>query len=302
MKTLSFVSALERQARAMAVGHPGDHPGHRQELDVPADRAALIVGGDVAVLHLAACLARGEVEHAQHPGEVAAGGVLGEIVAIRFDDAGVDGADGAQAGGLGVHADGLRHAADEVVETQGFEQPAVDQGIDLRRPSAGRPLEPLDRAGETLLAGASEKLGERHRPQVQVLHPSHRHGEGTLGQRELHQGARGDHGAIRHVLQEVAKRCEGAGGRLYLVDEQHASGRQRRVRHRLDQVEQRGRVGAGPAERFGEVGMPFQIDGHEVPAGGLAEELDQRGLAHLPRPANDQRLAPGAAQPALQGV
>ena len=60
-------------------------------------------------------------------------------------------------------------------------------------------------------------------------------------------------------------------------------------------------VGIVGGERFGEMRMPFQVDGHEVPVGfGFAEQLDQRGLADLTRTAQDQRFAPRAMQPLLQ--
>ena len=123
---------LERKPGALAVGHPGDHARHLQQVDVPANGGALIVGRNVAVLDLASGMTCCVLEYPQHAGQVPAGGVLREVVAPRIDDAGMDRGDRGQIFRLGVDPDRFGHAPDEQVETQKFQQALVNQGVWLR--------------------------------------------------------------------------------------------------------------------------------------------------------------------------
>ena len=197
------------------MGHFGDDARHGQQVDVAADRCALVVRGD------SSGVAGREVEHAEHAHEIAARRVLGEVVPPRVDDAGMHGADGAEIPGLGVRLDRLRHAADEVIQTQELQQAPVNDRVRRREVVARRPLERLDLPGEPLLTDRPQELGEGHRTQIEVFDASDRHGEGVVRQHELHRRTGGDDRQLRHLFQEVAEGDESAGGGLYLVQEQH---------------------------------------------------------------------------------
>ena len=121
----------------------------------------------------------------------------------------------------------LGHAADEVVYAQELQQAPVNRRVRRRWCTAGRPLERLDLPGEPLLADGPQELGECHRAQIEVFDASDRHRELVVGQHELHQRTGGHDRQRRHLFEEVAKRHEGAGGGLYLVQEQHGAIRQR---------------------------------------------------------------------------
>ena len=132
-----------------------------------------------------------------------------------------------------------------------------------------------------------------------VLDASDRHGEGVVREHEFEQGAGSDDRQLRHLFEEVPKRGEGAGSGLYLVQKQDGVLRSRSVGDGLDHVEHGRRIVAG--ERLGELRMSLEVDGQQVPVGcRFAEQPDQRGLADLPRPAQDQGLASRPMQPLLQ--
>ena len=109
--------------------HLGDHARHGQDFYVPAQRSALLIGKDVAVLHLSSDAHRGEVEYAEHSGQISPGGVFREVVPVRLDDAGMNAAHRVQVTRFRIDLNRFGHAADEEVQLQKLQKTLVNHGM-----------------------------------------------------------------------------------------------------------------------------------------------------------------------------
>ena len=202
--------------------------------------------------------------------------------------------DVAQAPGVRERLNGFRHAAGEEVGSQGRHEAIVDCRI--------QPALHLERsygAGEALCANGFEMLGEGHRAHVQVANAAHRHGRCVVGEGEVQQRARRQHGEFGHVLPKVAQRRDGLRHGLDFIKEQQAISVDRpNAGQRFKDVQQMGWIIAG--EGGPQVGMALQVHLHQGKATAFGKQTHQGGFADLPSAANDQRLPIRCRQPVVE--
>ena len=285
---------LQRQAARVTVNDFRQHSRHAEQFDVRPDGRRPVVPGEVDVLDLPSHVPGREVEDARDAREAPRADVPGEILPVGLDDGIVDVADIPEAVGACEREDGFRHAASEEVGPQQLQQSVVNGRV---QPALH--FEAGDPGGELLLPDGVQELREGHGPQVQVRHPTHRHGEAVVREGEVEQRSGGQHGQTGHVLPQVAERGNGFRHGLDLVEEQQPVGADGAdARQRLQDVEQPG--GIVPRESPGQVGAPFEVDLGQRASRTFSEQPDKRGFAHLAGAAKDQRLPVRLRQPVVE--
>ena len=156
-----------------------------------------------------------------------------------------------------------------------------------------------DHGRESLGAHRVEELRECHRPHVQIRDPTHGHGEPMVGENEVQQRARGQHGQITHVLSQVPQRGNGFGHRLNLVDEQQAVGTDGTdVRQSLQDVQEICWIVSGKGGS--QISVAFQVDLGQRAPGAFGKQPHQCRLSDLSSSAKNQRLPVRHCQPVLE--
>ena len=188
----------------------------------------------------------------------------------------------------------LWHSADDEILAESREQILVERLWKSLAPAPSS--QPRDQPRS---ASRFQEFLEDQRSHMQILNPPHRHRELVILQKQIQQRPRRQHMQARQFLMKITQLRKNLRCRLNLIEKQ-----QRLPLHHWHSVsglEQshgfpHGCSGKKPRKR----GVPLEIQLQDSLKRLLGQGSGQIRFPHLPRPAQDQWLSPGAIPPLQQ--